>query len=160
MKLPRLDPDDRRWLFRWLRGNLVCVVLLLGLLLVLQIDTAVRMMPVSHADPSLSTSFGTTDDHRATTGETAVGISVQPEGWRRTVNGWEHVSNWHASAVPLEQVISGQRDREPYWVRALLAWLRSLSPVTYAAIQLATLIVAVAITEAQKQTRPSCRGRV
>lgn len=160
MKLPRLDSGDRRWLYRWLRGHLVCVGLLFALVLALQLDTSVRELPHSHAGPtSTRGSAPLTPLGTRSTGPQSAGISVLPDGWRRTAQGWEHVSSWRAPRPSLDQVILGQIDREPAWIRAVLAWLRSLSPLTFAAIQLAAISVAIVVGNTFPRTpRPTVSG--
>lgn len=61
--------------------------------------------------------------------------AVPPRGWRRTSNGWEHVSTWStipARTVTLNDHIIAQRDAEPIWLRQAMRALRGIHPSYFA----------------------------
>ena len=65
---------------------------------------------------------------------------VIPEGWRRTVHGWEHTSNWlRPIPADLNELIEKQREQEPIWMQASIQSIRQISPVRMAGIQLALI---------------------
>ena len=42
---------------------------------------------------------------------------VPPQGWRRTRDGWEHVSTWRPLGRPLGEIVMEQEAREPGWMK-------------------------------------------
>lgn len=77
--------------------------------------------------------------------DSTAGRAVWPTGWRRTAQGWQHVSNWQGdSSRPSElpTLIAVQQAREPAWVSAGMRWLRGLSPLVVVAGQ-ALMVVGV-----------------
>lgn len=82
-------------------------------------------------------------------------VPVAPEGWRRTIDGWEHVSTWLPIARPLGEIVLEQEAREPIWVRAGLAKVRRVPPLAFAMLQIAAIsaIVGIARTEQRKDPK-------
>ena len=72
-------------------------------------------------------------------------VAVDPVGWRRTADGWQHVSQWQSEPTrTMQEVIRDYQksQRESDWARPLgwLGWSRTAIPVwILAAVQL-TLI--------------------
>ena len=63
-------------------------------------------------------------------------VAVQPRGWRRTRDGWENSTTWGTSLASLGDIVRQQQEREPGWVKALLAGVRSIPPWAYAMFQI------------------------
>lgn len=142
---------------RWLRNNLVCCLGIASLLALLQIESAtpiVRMQRAAadQAPAALPTTSASTLESN--------GISVLPHGWRRTANGWEHVSSWQrATSRPLAELVLIQCRREPAWVQQALKLLREISPVTFAMLQLTLISAIIWVADTHKKTRPEFSGR-
>jgi hypothetical protein len=148
MKQFNLSAQDRNWLSTWMRNNLVCAVGVACLLVGLQMGSTVPLvqMKQASADP-----IATATD----------GISVPPHGWRRTINGWEHVSAWRSpSSRPLGEIVSIQRQREPAWLQQSLRRLRELPPLIFALFQLTAIAAIIWVADAHKKTRPEISNRV
>jgi hypothetical protein len=139
MTLININPQDRRWIARWLRSNLVCVFVAGCLLLVLRVESTVPVIRMKQANADSVV-------------RSEEGISVPPQGWRRTANGWEHVSGWQQLASrPLGELVLNQRRREPVWIQTALRTLRQLPPLTFALLQLTAIAAIVWVAEARKK---------
>lgn len=139
MSLININSQDRRWLKRWLRSNLICVAVASCLLIALRGESNVPVvrMAQAHADPIVRTDQG---------------ISVPPQGWRRTANGWEHVSGWRTpAALPLGELVTIQQRREPAWMQSAMRTLRELPPLAFAFLQLTCIAAIVLSAEARKE---------
>ncbi len=148
MTLLKINAQDRRWFARWLRGNLICVFVAGCLLLLLHVELTVPVvrMKQAHAGPSVTPQ---------------VGVSVLPKGWRRTSNGWEHVSHWrNPASLPLGELVVSQRQREPVLIQKILRSLREVPPLAFAMLQLTAIAAIVWVAEEQKKTRSEISGRV
>ena len=139
MTLININSEDRRWLKRWLRSNLVCVAVAGCLLVALRGESNVPVIRMTQANAE---SIVHTD----------AGISVLPQGWRRTANGWEHVSRWqNPASLPLGELVLNQQQREPAWMKAVLRTLRMLPPLAFALMQLTAIAMIVWVAEARKK---------
>lgn len=67
--------------------------------------------------------------------------AVLPVGWRRTADGWQHVSEWAAAtrSIPLSQHVVAQRNAQPAWLRAVMDSIRQIPPSSFAFAQLASV---------------------
>ncbi|WP_146576484.1 hypothetical protein [Neorhodopirellula pilleata] len=84
-----------------------------------------------------------------------IGRAVLPVGWRRTSEGWEHVSTWGwatQNELTLSQRIVAQRRAEPVWLQAALAKIRRTPPGCFALAQL--LCVGILFLVCRDQTCP------
>ncbi len=115
MSLFYLHPDDRRWLKRWFRNNLVCFAAIVGFLLLLRISSAIPLTTSSDASSA-----------------------VAPEGWRRTNRGWEHTSNWHLTRHD-EMQYAGMPGFPPTWATMTMETVRNTSPLVITLAQLAAI---------------------
>jgi hypothetical protein len=157
MAMFNLDPQDRRWLRRWLGTQLICTSVAMAILLWLRIGSGVPIKPLPSPLP-IATAQAASNQSLAVTSQPAAamgnGVSVAPQGWRRTVNGWEHVSQWQLPPPrPLQEWISVQQQREPDWAEATLQRLRDLPPVNYALFQLTAIVGIVWLAEVGKKRR-------
>lgn len=64
--------------------------------------------------------------------------AIEPNGWRRTVNGWEHTSTWKPKPH-LAELIAQQREQEDYWLGHFLQSVRALPPLAFASLQIAAI---------------------
>lgn len=153
MKFFKLHPDDARWLCRWVRSNLVCVLAILCFLIAIRNETPVPFATMSQVQADQAVAVHSErppeDVWTALPPETELVLlgsrrpnPVAPEGWRRTDQGWEHVSTWRPIPRPLGEIIETQLDQEPAWVRFILDRLRSVPPLMFALIQI-TAIAAI-----------------
>ncbi|WP_146533616.1 hypothetical protein [Rubripirellula reticaptiva] len=140
MKLFYVHPDDARWLARWLRGNLCGCLIVAGLLCLIGSDTP------NQADRSFIKSVVA----MAPAEESPRVVSHVPEGWRRTVNGWEHTSTWGPVTRQLSEWIESQQAREPLWAQRLLASLRDTPPLIFAMCQITAITAVVVFTQRQE----------
>lgn len=159
MKLLHLHPDDARWLSRWLRSNLVCCLAIVGILLMIRQDSVVtpRTLATVRADihPEDEPSGPLPPESELVLLDAYPSNPVAPQGWRRTANGWEHVSTWRLSR-PLGEIIRTQRAREPVWIQFTLARLRDIPPWIYALLQIAAITMIVR-TVRDREVGPSRR---
>ena len=139
MKMVCIHPDDVRWLGRWIRNHLICVSAIACFVVSGRFATD---LPGVSMNPLVASQTLAVSADAATPGIR----SVPPEGWRRTRNGWEHVSSWMTSQTPLSELVETQQDREPAWMRSVLGTLRSIPPLAFAAIQLGLIAVIVRLT--------------
>lgn len=154
MKFFNLHSDDARWLSRWVRSNLVCVLAIICFLIAIRNETPVPFVSISQVQADQSVALRSADLPPEDLGtalppETKLVLlgsrrpnPVAPEGWRRTDQGWEHVSTWRPIPRPLDEIIATQVDREPAWIRNILDRLRSVPPLMFALIQV-TAIAAI-----------------
>ncbi|EMI58526.1 hypothetical protein RSSM_00053 [Rhodopirellula sallentina SM41] len=94
-----------------------------------QVETA-EISKASHATANAAQM--TSDDMRSAQ---SAPRAVPPRGWRRTSNGWEHVSTWSTlptRTVTLNDHIIAQRDAEPIWLRNAARVLRGIHPSYFA----------------------------
>ncbi|MEM9368778.1 MAG: hypothetical protein AAGD07_22535 [Planctomycetota bacterium] len=145
--LPTRDatPSEiRRWLLRRLQRT---ALLAIGLTVVTQTPwhrTDSQTIKANTFAPTRVAASGTSVAATPAGGITR--RAVPPIGWRRTVDGWQHVSTWRANPmarIPLPQQILAQQSREPLWCRNLFAWLRSVPPLGFAATQLVIVFLIV-----------------
>ena len=142
MNLFDIENKDRRWLFHWLLTNLVFVTVFLCVLTFLRIGPTRPSIPIG-----LATASSISIDNDAG--------SIPPQGWRRTANGWENVSQWRVRPTqPLAELIRIQKGREPVWVQNGMQLVRDVSPLTYALLQITTIAAIVWIAD-----RPAIRHR-
>jgi hypothetical protein len=162
MKLFKLHPDDARWLCRWMRSNLVCVLAILCFLAAIRNESPVPFatMRQVQADQSLTLQSAdlSPDVGTAMPPETELVLldsrrpnPVAPEGWRRTDQGWEHVSTWRPMPRPLDEIIETQVDQEPAWVRFILDRLRSVPPLMFALIQITAIAAIVNVARNRRE---------
>ena len=160
MKFFYLHPNDVRWLCRWLRNNLLCMVAIVCFLLTIRLASSMPLAPITRSQVDHSSAATGDLPHE---GELLLltsrhPIPVAPEGWRRTDKGWEHVSTWRSMPRPLGEIIKSQVEREPAWLQLTLAKLRNVPPLIFALIQL-TAITAIVNTSRNKKS-PECLGEV
>ncbi len=137
MTLFEIRNKDRRWLIRWLLSNLVCVAAFACVLTFLRVTSTSPSIPIGTA----------TADSLAIDKDPG---SIPPQGWRRTANGWENVSQWRSRpTLPLAELILIQKGREPAWIQHVLQLLRDVSPLTYALLQITTIAAIVWIAESR-----------
>jgi hypothetical protein len=141
MKLLHIHPSDSAWLRRWLRSNVSFFCVAAALLIAARYQPAMPRAPrASAADEGFrhdATEPPSNDEFRPDGRPSA----VAPEGWRRTVDGWEHVSSW-TSIKSINRLIAEQQALEPRWVRVSFARLRRISPLMVALLQI-TAIAAI-----------------
>lgn len=70
----------------------------------------------------------------------------QPDGWRRTINGWEQSSLWGLersgrSEMTLDELIDAEKESTPAVLRPTIELLRQLSPISIALIQIGLISV-------------------
>jgi len=179
MTFIKIDKKDRRWLAGWLRGNLICFLVAASMLFALRVESTIPVVRVTQASidrpgtkqisskqiSSKQTGANQTGAKQSSGMEDPVridrGISVAPQGWRRTSNGWELASRWRLpSSLTLGELILIQRDREPVWIRSSLKWLRELPPLTFAMFQLTAIAAILCGAALRKKTQPNIFGRV
>jgi hypothetical protein len=172
MRHLELHPEDAQWLRRWLCSNLVCCFAICGFLLLvgfqsdrpgeLQARTGVRLQA---EEQTLRQAVAFSDDLQ----DRAIGADllqpnselallsgqhpnpVAPEGWRRTSEGWEHVSTWQPIARPLGEIVMEQKAREPIWIRAGLAKVRDVPPLAFALLQIAAISAIVGLSRTERR---------
>jgi hypothetical protein len=172
MKYFHVHPDDAQWLRRWLRNNLVCILAIVGCVAIIRIegiDTLETMNPVraDHSEVDHSEVDHSEVDHsevvasRQLPAETELVLltsrrpnPIAPQGWRRTAQGWEHVSNWPPLPRPLGEIIMRQQEREPAWIRFTLATIRGIPPLAFGMIQIAAIAAVVSLNR-QRRTATS-----
>jgi hypothetical protein len=149
MKLLHIHPSDRTRLYRWLRSNVSFFVVAVTLLV------AVRYQPEMPVGPRVSASGGDLDRSQFRPLETSPGppvddhpTAVAPEGWRRTSDGWEHVSSW-PSIKSINQLIAEQHELEPEWARVTFSKLRRISPLMVALLQITAIAAIVNVAKSR-----------
>ncbi len=123
------DSHPHAWMVRRLRVTLGITVLLLLVQTVSAVSEKTKPASVK------KTSALATLDNSMGSGPRA----VLPAGWRRTADGWQHVSTWKESPIKrlsLSQLVLAQRDAEPFWLRQATEYLRRTPPGCFALAQL------------------------
>jgi hypothetical protein len=152
MKLLHVHPSDRAWLRRWLRSNVSFFVVATTLLIAVQYQPEMPLGPrVSASDGDLhrgDSRFAATEPGPPAQGQPN---SVAPQGWRRTSDGWEHVSTW-PSIKSINQLIAEQHDLEPEWIRVVFGKLRRISPLMVALLQITAIATIVNVAKSRVVT--------
>ena len=148
MKLLTIRTEDKRWLAARLRVNLRCM---LGIGLLCAAIHAAPPTPVVPANTKMPIPTVVVAENGTKT--------VMPVGWRRTKNGWEHVSTWPsfggAKAASINELIARQRDREPQWIRTAMARISNVPPLMVALIQITAIAAIVFVAESYRRDRES-----
>ncbi len=138
-----------------MRCNLVCVFAILCFLIAIRNETPVPFVTMSQVRADQSMALPSADLQRedlvtALPPETELVLlgsrrpnPVAPEGWRRTDQGWEHVSTWRPIPRPLDEIIETQVDRSPPGFDTYLIRLRSVPPLMFALIQITAIATIV-----------------
>lgn len=164
MKLIQLHPDDVAWMRRRLLGTFHGLVALTLLSSLLHVSSSVpgqtsgaapptqdrAAAPLTASDTESVTASAPRRDVEPNRGGQRQPNPVPPVGWRRTSNGWEHVSDWPAAAPSLNELILSQRAEEPAWARALFRHLRSVSPLAFGLFQLTAVALITAACEVKR----------
>ena len=147
-----------------MRSNLACVLLMTCFLLAIRTDIPMPFAAITQAQTEQSMTFPSEDvspqDVKTLLPpETELVLlssrrpnPVAPEGWRRTDQGWEHVSTWRPAARPLGEIIETQVDQEPAWMRDLLERLRKVPPLMFALIQITAIAAIVNVARNQSES--------
>lgn len=155
MLIPYIHPDDRSRLRRWATQQAT-------------LCTLVFLVAILAGTFSRPPGYALQDNQDANIKSPAL-VEPQyahfPHGWRRTINGWEHTSQWHsaprfsetAETKSIDGWVKTQTDREPRWIQMVLDAVRSLPPLTFAILQIAAVTVAVTITSPQKNADEDCK---
>ncbi len=152
MKYFHVHQDDLAWLGRWLRSNLAFATAGMTLMIAMQYQPN---MPTAPAHEAISeTSFDSSEQLPAET-ELVLLTSrpqnpVAPEGWRRTRDGWEHVSTWDTVGQSINQLIAAQQEREPAWLRVAFAKIRRIPPLMIAMMQITAIAVIVNVSRSRR----------
>lgn len=133
MSFFHVHPDDVRWLRRWLRGNLICMLVCGCLLMMLRMETSVRPSSI-----------------RVAADVTATHPAIIPQGWRRTQDGWEHTTTWRTRIWP-RAVDLDESPAQPWWIQGTLAMLRAVPPLVFAIVQIALIAIIVAAASRLKR---------
>ncbi|MFK8114110.1 MAG: hypothetical protein AB8B91_18050 [Rubripirellula sp.] len=148
MKYFYVSPQDARWLRRWLLNNLVGVVAIVGVIMVIRVESSVPDVG-PHQVISVNQVVGSDSSllHKPT--------AVAPEGWRRTSSGWQHVSTWRKSSPPIA-VVDQQESIEPTWIDQTLQRIQGVPPLMFALIQITAIaaIVNIAGKEQDEHEQP------
>ena len=84
-------------------------------------------------------------------------VDVAPQGWRRTVDGWERADRWFVPAgratYSIDQWIAVETARQSSPAQTLLVWLRQVHPLAYSISLLLTVVSIVLISERIKAAR-------
>ena len=161
MKSFHIHPSDIHWLKRWLTGHAVFLLLAGSLWAGVQCwpkqersyaRSAVADQTIGeNSDLPVSDFQGTTTPAPKTD---AQGHAVPPEGWRRTKDGWEHVSTWRPTARPLGEIVLQQEMREPKWMKSALAGVRGIPPLAFGLFQITAIAVIVNVTQRRNEVVP------
>jgi hypothetical protein len=143
MKYFYMHPNDVRWLCRWFRSNLLCIVAITCFLLMIRLVTSTPPTSIAHCEVLLDCDLPQETEMELLTSRQL--RPVAPEGWRLTNKGWEHASTWPPLPRPLGEIIKDQQDREPAWLQLTLAKLRGVPPLIFALMQL-TAVTAIVNT--------------
>lgn len=141
-----VHPDDWARLRRWTRSNLSFFAVGVALLI------AVRYQPEMPSSPQLSASTESVADQQrgpVVAFDPSLPRSVMPEGWRRTRDGWEHVSTW-TSLRSINELILQQRESEPVWAQLVFAKLRGISPLAIALMQVTAIAAIVNVARTRR----------
>ena len=122
-----LHPEDRRWLKRWFRNNLICVAAIIVFVSILHISAVVQ-------ESVTANSVRGQDE------------AVIPEGWRRTAKGWVHTSQWHFSQAETTSVPKSSGGVEPRWFGNAMETVRRTSPLVIAMMQIASVAIIICLS--------------
>jgi hypothetical protein len=152
--IPRLHPEDARFLRRSLRNNLLCCLAITAFVLAIRSEQATTLSAAKRAQadsptPAIMVSDSPPETQAVLLTSTSP-IARAPEGWRRTEQGWEHVSNWSLPRS-LGDIIESQQRREPVWAQFTLDLLNAVPPLVYGLIQIAAITVIVNIGGRRKR---------
>lgn len=160
MNLIHLHPDDLAWMRRRLRQStkvLLAMTLLSSLLQYSSNVPAQTRPPATGADVAIDfeTSARRSSAPSSVKAETSEADQrplnpVPPVGWRRTSQGWEHVSHWPTAPRSLNELIIDQRAEEPAWVQACFRQLGSVSPLAFAMFQISAVALIVTAAEIKR----------
>ena len=152
MKLPTIQPNDKQWMAARVRTHVRCMLGMGVLCAVIHAGAPVPLVPAGSNDPI----------EIVTVSPTGV-KSVMPTGWRRTKNGWEHVSTWTnlglPSAASINELIGQQQAREPRWIRMAMARISRVPPLMIALIQIAAIAAIVFVSESRRRDRNVFRSQ-
>ena len=142
MKLPHIGSEERRWLAARLRVHTGCVLGIAALCGVIRAEPSQRIVPES---PVIETVYD---------GEREI-KTVMPSGWRRTKDGWEHVSTWThllpQTSTSINELIADQHDREPRWLRQAMKRVGQIPPLMIAVIQVAAIAAIAFVAESKRR---------
>lgn len=146
MKPLRLHPADSQKMLLRLRVHVRCMFVAGVLGAVIHIGTHVPMSPAASNETIAVVTISPS------------GVkSVMPAGWRRTKNGWEHVSTWTNLGLPttssINELISQQQAREPQWIRVAMARLSRVPPLMIAVMQITAIAAIVFVSESRRRER-------
>jgi len=144
MKLPQIGSEERRWLASRLRAHAGCALGIAVLCGVIRAEPSHCIVPESPA-PVIETAYD---------GERVI-KTVMPSGWRRTKDGWEHVSSW-AHLLPqkptsINELIADQHDREPKWLRQTMKRVGQIPPLMIAVIQVTAIAAITFVAESKRR---------
>ncbi|MDF1842238.1 MAG: hypothetical protein P1U77_12440 [Rubripirellula sp.] len=122
-----LHPDDRRWLKRWFRNNLVCVAAIIAFVSILHVSAVVQE----------SVNANSVREQ---------GEAVIPEGWRRTAKGWVHTSQWHFSQAEATSIPKLPRGVQLRWLGDAMETVRRTSPLVIAMMQIASVAIIICLS--------------
>ena len=146
MKLLAISSTEKRWIATRLRTHVRCMLGIGLLCVVIQAGSPATMVPAESNYPV----------EVVTISQTGV-KSVMPSGWRRTKNGWEHVSTWTNFGLPaalsINELIEQQRAREPQWIRFAMARISRVPPLMIALIQIAAIVAIVFVSDSIRRER-------
>lgn len=178
-----IHPDDLRWLGRWLRNNLLCIVAIICFLLMIRLLSSAPASLVAQSEIAEKPAYNercelspgsepcelsdgnergermTADAQPERTTADVQFQAVAPEGWRLTATGWEDVSTWPALPRSLGEIVLSQEKNEPAWLQFTLAKVRGIPPLVFALLQLTAIaaIVNSAKSSEQPPRRPERR---
>lgn len=94
--------------------------------------------PAIALPPSESPSLAASSPYVHVSEPAPKGRAVPPTGWRRTAQGWQHVSTWGpvTDDLSIGQRIIAQRDSETVWLNHFLTKIRRTPPGCFAIAQL------------------------
>lgn len=124
MNLFYLHPDDRRWLKRWLKNNLVCFAAIVAFITLLKFASMVPEVIESRSRAGADTPSST--------------IPADPSGWRRTNDGWQHTSTW-LRQPHRETSEATMMQPKVTWATIVMESLRRTSPLVIATMQIVAI---------------------
>lgn len=159
MKSFHVHPSDIQWLKRWLTGHAVFLLLAGSLWAAVQYwptpEKSVAGSPVHdrlrHEAPDIDPAGSSYEAAVPSFQTDGQGIAVPPEGWRRTKDGWEHVSTWRPAPRPLGEIVLEQEMREPTWMKSALAGVRGIPPLAFSLFQITAIAVVVNLTKRREK---------
>ncbi len=86
--------------------------------------------------------------------------AVPPVGWRRTADGWQHVSSWqtHVDSISLSQRMIAQRESQPDWLRHTMTYIRRTPPGCFALAQIGGVALLFLIVGRRKHSNRKTHG--